>query len=152
MRFITEYQRINQKIIRDSHPLPRICETIQILQELQYATSLDLNIGYYTIDLSTEINDLTTIVTEFGKFRYNSVPTGLCASGDTFKAKLDEFLADIKGFKTYIGIILVLGKCSSPHKIDQLRVVFARRIVTARKQRQIGIGNIHRNSIRVRND
>ena len=44
------------------------------LEGFQYTTSLELNMGYYTIKVSTKICDLTTIVTEFVKFRYNIVP------------------------------------------------------------------------------
>ena len=60
---------------------------MQLLEGFQYATAFELNMGYYTIDLPKKILELTTIIAEFGKFRYNSVPAGLCASGDTFKAK-----------------------------------------------------------------
>ena len=37
-----------------------------------------------------------TIDTEFGKFRYNRVPMGLCGSGEIFQTKLYEFLSDMK--------------------------------------------------------
>ena len=66
--------------------------------------------GYYTIDISPEIREFTTIVTEFGKFRYNRVPMGLFASGDIFQAKVDELLSDIKGAKTYMNVIMLLVK------------------------------------------
>ena len=55
---------------------------------------------------------MTTIVTEFRKFRYNRLPMGMCASGDIFQAKLDELLGDIEGVKKYIDDILVLSKDS----------------------------------------
>ena len=32
--------------------------------------ALDINIGYYTIQISSQIRDMKAIVTEFGKFRY----------------------------------------------------------------------------------
>ena len=50
------------------------------------------------------------IVTEFGKFRYNHIPMGICASVNTFQAKVDKFLIDIKEIKKYINGILVLSK------------------------------------------
>ena len=49
------------------------------------------------------------------KFRYDRIPMGLCASGDIFKAKVDEILGDIGGVKTYIDNILVLGKMIIPY-------------------------------------
>ena len=51
-----------------------------------------------------------TIVSEFGKFRYNHLPMGMCASGDIFQAKVDYLLGDIEGVKIFIDNILVLSK------------------------------------------
>ena len=95
---------------RKPHPLPRIGETIQQLEGFQYTTALDLNMGYYSIRLSPDSQDMTPFVTKFGKFRYNCLPMGMCASGYIFKAKLDKLLSDIKSVKTYIDDILVLSK------------------------------------------
>ena len=53
---------------------------------------------------------MATIVTEFGKFIYNRLPMGMCASGDIFPTNEDEILGDIEGVKTYIENILVLIK------------------------------------------
>ena len=44
------------------------------------------------------------IVTEFGKFRYNRVPVGICTSGDIFQSKLDELIGDIEGSR-YISVM-----------------------------------------------
>ena len=44
---------------------------------------------------------MSAIVTEFGNFRYNRLPMGLCASGDIFQAKVDELLSDIKDVEKY---------------------------------------------------
>ena len=52
MGFITDYQRLNQKLVRDPYPLTRIGETMKQPEGYQYAESLDLNMGYYTIRLS----------------------------------------------------------------------------------------------------
>ena len=88
MGFITDYRRLNHKFVRKPYILPRIGKTVQNLERLQYVTLLDLNMGYYTIRLSPAIQDRTTIVTGFSKFRYNCLPLGMCALGDIFQAKL----------------------------------------------------------------
>ena len=66
------------------------------LEGFQYTTALDLNMVYYTIILSPTSQDMTIIVTEFGKFRYNCLPMGMSTSGDIFQANVDELLGDIK--------------------------------------------------------
>ena len=63
---------------------------MQQLEVFQYATALDLNMGYYNIRLSPTSQDTITIVTAFGKFRYNRLPMGVYASGDIFQAKVYE--------------------------------------------------------------
>ena len=110
VRFLTDFRRVNKTIVRKPYPIPRIGETMQQLEGFQYATALDLNMGYYTIDLAESSKDITTIVTEFGKFRYNKLPMGMCISGDIFQAKVNELLGDIDGVKAYIDDILVLNK------------------------------------------
>ena len=57
------------------------------MEGFQYETALDIKMGYYTIRIFTMSQDMMTIVTEFGKLIYNSVPMGMCSSGDTFQAK-----------------------------------------------------------------
>ena len=69
---------------------------------------------------------MTTIVTEFGKFKYNRLPMGMCASGDIFQAKLDKLLSDIEGVKKCINDILVLIKKSFYKEIEQLRIKFGK--------------------------
>ena len=82
--------------------------------------------GYYTTRLSPASQDMMTIVTEFGKFRYNCLPMGMCTSGDIFQAKLDKLLGDIEGVKTYIDYIIVLGKDRFENHIKQLIIIFVR--------------------------
>jgi hypothetical protein len=109
------------------------------MEGFQYATALDLNMGYYTIQLSTKSKDLTTIVTEFGKFRYNVLPMGLCISGDIFQAKVNELLGDIEGLYAYIDDTLLTTKGSFEEHLQQLRTCFQRfrnaglKVVNAKK-------------------
>ena len=91
---------------------------MQKLEGFQYATALDLNTGYYNVRLSPASQDITSIVTGFGKFRYNCLPMGMCASGDIFQAKVGDLLGDIEGIKTYIAGILVLSEDSFRNRIE----------------------------------
>ena len=45
--------------------------TMHQLEGFQYATALDINMGYYIIRVYPTRQDMKTIVTEFGKFKYN---------------------------------------------------------------------------------
>ena len=124
LRFITDYRRLNHKLVRNTYLLPRIGKNMQQLELLQYATALYINMGYYTISLSTASNDMTTIVTEFGKFRYIFIPMGMCALGGIFQVKVDQLLGDIKVVETYIDNILVLSKEILSHYTEQQKIFF----------------------------
>ena len=69
---------------------------------------------------------MTTIVTKFGKFRYNRLPMGMCALGNIYQSKVDKLLCDIRGVKTYIDDIIVLSKDLFKNNINQLRIIFGR--------------------------
>ena len=128
IQFLTDYRQINQGIVRKPYPIPRISETLQQMEGFQFATgALDLNMGYYTIQLSPKSKDLTTIVTEFGKFRYNVLPMGLCISGDIFQAKVNELLlGDIEGLYAYFDDVLLTTKGLFEEHLQQLRTCFQR--------------------------
>ena len=82
--------------------------------------------GYYTIRLLPASQDMTMIVTEFVKFKYNRLPMGMCVSVDIFKAKVDELISDIDGAGKFMDDILVLSKEISSKHIEQLRIIFGR--------------------------
>ena len=48
VRFLTDFRELNKRIVRKPFPLPKISTVLQELEGFTYATSLDLNMGYYT--------------------------------------------------------------------------------------------------------
>ena len=126
VRLLTDYRKVNGQIVRKPYPIPRIADTLQQLEGFTFATALDLNMGYYTIPLAECSKDITTIVTEFGKFRYTCLPMGMVISGDIFQAKIYDLVGDIEGIRTYIDDILCIGKGSFSQHLQQLEEVFRR--------------------------
>ena len=58
MRFITDYQKFKQKMVRKPYPLPIIYDTMKQLEGFQYTTALDLNLVYYTIYICLKVATL----------------------------------------------------------------------------------------------
>ena len=83
---------------------------MQHLEGFQYVTALDIIMGYYTIRIPTASQDMTMIVTVFGKSEFNRLYMGMWASGYMQQAKVDKLLGNRKGVKTYINDIIVLSK------------------------------------------
>ena len=95
VRFIVDFHRINQQLVRKSYPLPILGKTMQKLEGFQYVTSLDINMGYYMISLYPASQYMTNSITTFVKFRYNRLPMGMCTLGDIFQEKVDNLLVYI---------------------------------------------------------
>ncbi len=49
VRFLSNFQEVNKRLIRKPFPIPKISTVLQELEGFTFATTLDLNMGYYTI-------------------------------------------------------------------------------------------------------
>jgi hypothetical protein len=72
---------------------------LQELEDVAYATSLDLNIGYYTIKLNSGAKKLCTIVTHFGKYQYLRLPMSIYCSPYIFQEKMSELMQHLNFIK-----------------------------------------------------
>ena len=57
--------------------MPKICEILLKLEGFKYATSLDLNIGYYHIRISEEDSNRCTITLSLGKVPVQTPTNGI---------------------------------------------------------------------------
>ena len=95
------------------------------LEGFQHATSLDLNMGYYHIELSPNSKRLCTLVFHFGKFEMHRLPIGLCNSPDIFQEKMSELFEGLDFVRTYIDDLLTLTKRTFEDHLEKLeRVLF----------------------------
>ena len=77
VRFISDFRELNKRIKREPYPIPKIQDLLLKLEGFKYATSLDLNMRYYHINLSTDSKQLCTIVLPWGKYEYQKLPMGI---------------------------------------------------------------------------
>jgi hypothetical protein len=57
---------------------------------------------YYTFELDKESQDLCTIITPFGKYKYLRLPMELTCSPDISQAIRENVLSDVKDADVYI--------------------------------------------------
>jgi hypothetical protein len=110
VRFITDFRKLNERIVRKPYPIPKIQDLMLKLEGFRYATSLDLNMGYYHIELSPDSKKLCTIVLPFGKYEYQRLPMGLCNSPDIFQEKMAELFHDWDYVRAYLDDLLITTK------------------------------------------
>jgi hypothetical protein len=87
VKFISDIRRLNLELRRKPYPIPKIAQMLQELEKFAYATSLELNTGYYTIRLHPYSQKICTIVTPFGKFQFLRLPMGISCSPYIFSRK-----------------------------------------------------------------
>jgi Reverse transcriptase (RNA-dependent DNA polymerase). len=123
VRFLTDFRKLNSKIKRKIYPLPNISDILQTLQGLKYATTLDLNMGYYTIRLTAGASNLCTVVTEFGTYEYLQLPMGISCAPDIFQSKIARLLGDLEFVKAYLYDCLIVTKSSFDDHLEKLEAV-----------------------------
>jgi hypothetical protein len=69
VRTISDFRVLNKRIVRKPYPIPKISTTLQELEleGFTYATTLDLNMGYYTIRLDPTAAKMCTIIFPWDK-------------------------------------------------------------------------------------
>ena len=87
IRFISDFRKLNQFLKRKPFPIPKIQDMLLKLNGFTYASALDLNMGYYTIRLDPDAQNLCTIVLPWGKYKYKRLPMGLAGSPNIFQEK-----------------------------------------------------------------
>jgi hypothetical protein len=87
---------------RKPYPIPKITQMLQELEDFAYATSLFLNMGYYTI------KKLCTNVTPFGKYQYLRLPMGISCSPYIFQEKMSDLMQHLNFVRIYLDDLLVI--------------------------------------------
>ena len=125
-RFISDFRELNKRIKRKPYPIPNIQDMLLNLEGFQCATSLDLNMGYYHLELSARSKQMCTIVFPFGKYEYQRIPMGLCNSPDIFQEKMSELMEGIESALTYLDDLLCITKGSFEDHLEHLDRILAR--------------------------
>ena len=89
IKFVFEARVLNAKIKRKPYPIPKTQDLLQRLGGFTYASSLDLNMGYWHIELDEKSSKYCKIVLPypFGKYMYKRLPMNLASSPDIFQEK-----------------------------------------------------------------
>ena len=125
VRWVSDFRHLNKFIDRLQYPLPRVQEIVQNQCPYKFFTEIDVSMQYYTFRLDDKSSELCTIVTPFGKYRYTSLPMGVCQSSDFAQATMEEVLRDIPNVTVYIDDIKITHSNWEDH-LQCLKLVLSR--------------------------
>jgi len=126
LRMCLDFRKLNSLTIRDSYQLPRIDETLDSLAGATIFSSLDLQSGYWQIELNEQDKEKTAFsVPGVGFFECERMPFGLTNAPSTFQRMMERTLSGLKNCLVYIDDIIVYSTDVETH-IEKLKEVFER--------------------------
>ncbi len=126
LRSLADFREINKLIRRQPYPLPKITSILQQLEGFLFATSLDLNMGYYHILLTPNASRICTVVLPWGKYEYIRLPMGLCNAPDIFQEKMNSLMEGLEFARAYLDDLLIISKQSFEEHLEHLERVLSR--------------------------
>ncbi len=121
---ILDFRELNKHIVCKPYPIPKISTTLQELEGSTYATTLDLNMGYYTVRLDPTAAKMCTIIFPLGKYLYQRLLMGFAELADIFQAEMGNLMATLEYIRAYIDNLLVITKSSHDDHLGKLEQVF----------------------------
>ena len=108
-------QTVNKHAKTEIYPLPRIEELFTTLSGGQSFTTLDLSHAYLQLELEEESQELVTINTHKGLYKYKRLPFGVASAPAIFQRTMEATLQGLQMVCVYLDDILVSGKTQQEH-------------------------------------
>ena len=116
-RFCVDYRRLNSFTTKDAYPLPRIDDSLRLLGNQQWFSTMDLASGYWQVAMSPEAKQKAAFVTNEGLFQFRVMPFGLCNAPATFERLMDCVLCGMRWSRclVYLDDVISFGKSIPEH-------------------------------------
>ena len=125
VRICVDLKMLNENVLREIHPLPKVDETLALLSGATCFSKLDANSGFWQIPLSDDSRLLTTFLTPYGRFCFNKLPFGVSCAPELFQKRMANILEGLHGVVCQIDHVMVFGATRKEHD-DRLFAVLQR--------------------------
>ena len=126
LRFCIDLRKLNERTVKDAHPIPRIEESLDCLNGAKWFSSLDLKAGYWQVEMEESCKDMTAFtVGPLGHYRCERMPFGLTNAPATFKKLMEKCLGEyhLDWCLIYLDDVIVFSKTPEEH-LERLQKVF----------------------------
>ncbi|GFS02824.1 polyprotein [Elysia marginata] len=126
LRICGDYKTtLNKEVKRDEHPLPRIEELPAKLEGGEKFSSIDFSHAYTQLCLDEESQNLTTINTHCGLFKYKRLPYGISACPEIWQRTIESIFGNIPSTVGYFDNMFITGPDTATH-LKTLETIFKR--------------------------
>ena len=125
MRFLTDFRQLNKRLVQKPFPLPKINQILYEIDGMQWASAIDLKMGYYALRLDPDAQRCCTLITPWGKYKYLRLPMGISCAPDIFQDKISDLVSHLEFARAYIDDLLVLTNGSFEDHLAKLGKVLA---------------------------
>ena len=126
LRFCIDFRKLNSLTVKDSHPLPCICKTLESLTGAAHFSTLDMNSGFWQVPMAEESKQYTAFTLgSMGLYECESMPFGLCNAPPTFQWLMQNCLGELNltYCLIYLDDVIVFSDTPDEH-LRRMRVVF----------------------------
>ena len=125
-RFCIDYRALNNVTRKDAYPLPRIDDTLDSLGGAKYFSTLDLQSGYWQVDVDSESRDKTAFSTLFGLYQFKRMPFGLTYAPATFQRLMAVVLRGLTPLMCLVYLDDIIVFSTTFEYIERLRLALSR--------------------------
>ena len=127
VRWCIDYRKLNSVTVKDSFPLPKIEECLDTLAGNSWFSTMDMNSGYWQIEIDEKDRHKTAFITKYGLFEHNRMAYGLTNAPSCFQRVVQLLLRGMtwKQILAYLDDVIVLGKHFKGH-LTNIRKVLQR--------------------------
>ena len=128
LHFCIDFRKLNSLTVKDSHPLPCICETLESLAGAAHFSTFDMNSGFWQVPVDKESKQYTAFTLgSMGLYECESMPFGLCNAPPTFQRLMQNCLGELNltYCLIYLDDVIVFSDTPEEH-LRRMHVVFDR--------------------------
>ena len=115
VRICVDLKSLNESVLREVHPIPKVDETLAQLTGASLFTKLDANSGFWQIPLAKESRLLTTFITPSGRYCFNKLLFGISSAPELFQKRMSKILAGLDGMVCQMDDVLIFGANQVEH-------------------------------------
>ncbi len=116
LRLIVDYRKLNSITISEAYPFPSVEEQLCGLKGSKVFSQIDLNQGYYQVEVDQKDRHKTSFVLPFGQYEFKVMPFGLKNSPRTFQRAMGNILNHLPYVKVFLDDILVYSRTINEHE------------------------------------